>query len=325
MRYAAFEFECEWHDDFTMPPFPGSMLRGALCMAFRRLVCVIRKQTCEECLLKRQCLYSVTFEPLPPQNKRINLSSTPHPYLIEWSSEISGPHRKGQTFRFSLVLIGDFIRKLPYFVYAVQQMGETGLGRANDRNERKRFSLLNVYCQNEQLYNAQENSLPAEIPSREMTYPPARNCDVETVSRVKIDLETPLRVKHNGRFVSRFDFPVLVQAALRRVRALWSCYAKEDIDIDTNRIMNQARTIQLIRDDTKWTEQIRFSNRQRTKMNMDGVTGSLLFEGNFARLIPLMQMAEPFHIGKSTSFGLGKFRLDRCGKESAQDQPHHMG
>ena len=46
---------------------------------------------------------------------------------------------------------------------------------------------------------------------------------------------------------------------------------------------------------------------------MGGVGGSIEFEGGLAPCLPLLRVAEVVHLGKETSFGLGKVRVELLG------------
>ena len=42
-------------------------------------------------------------------------------------------------------------------------------------------------------------------------------------------------------------------------------------------------------------------------MMMGGFIGLVTFQGNFKEFLPFVNLGEYFHVGKGTSFGLGKY------------------
>jgi CRISPR/Cas system endoribonuclease Cas6 (RAMP superfamily) len=44
-------------------------------------------------------------------------------------------------------------------------------------------------------------------------------------------------------------------------------------------------------------------------MKMGGFTGQITFEGEIRPFIPLVKAGEVLHVGKGTSFGLGRYRI----------------
>ena len=43
---------------------------------------------------------------------------------------------------------------------------------------------------------------------------------------------------------------------------------------------------------------------------MQGLVGWVAFEGEMGALLPVLRMAEVTHVGKATSFGLGRMRVE---------------
>jgi len=46
-------------------------------------------------------------------------------------------------------------------------------------------------------------------------------------------------------------------------------------------------------------------------MMMGGCIGSITFAGNLTQFMPFLLLGEKINVGKGTSFGLGKYRLQR--------------
>jgi len=54
-------------------------------------------------------------------------------------------------------------------------------------------------------------------------------------------------------------------------------------------------------------------------MFMGGMIGSVSYEGQLAEYLPLLRFCEQVHIGKNTSFGLGKIRISEVSATNRKD------
>ncbi len=59
----------------------------------------------------------------------------------------------------------------------------------------------------------------------------------------------------------------------------------------------------------RWQELQRYSNRQQRTIDLDGFVGTLEIEGDLAPFGPLLRTAEVLHLGKETTFGLGRLKV----------------
>jgi hypothetical protein len=66
-----------------LPPFTGSVWRGASGHALRKTVCVTPLDSCPSCLPYRSCTYPYIFETPPPlgTGKMRRYTAAPHPFL----------------------------------------------------------------------------------------------------------------------------------------------------------------------------------------------------------------------------------------------------
>jgi hypothetical protein len=49
---------------------------------------------------------------------------------------------------------------------------------------------------------------------------------------------------------------------------------------------------------------------EKQEMNYSGMTGSVTYEGRLGGFIPLKELCSRLHIGKQTTFDLGRFKKD---------------
>lgn len=312
MMLGHYNFMCRFTTSAVLPHYKGSTFRGVFGHALKRIVCVLKNQECEQCPLKGNCLYAMVFETTVARHMggHSNVSAAPHPFVIEPPLTQQTQYKEGHAISCRLILFGDVNKQIPYFVYAFNQMGETGIGRRIN-GTRGKFELLEVRNGNSVLYTREKGilktgpSIPyAEFPSGYSDFKGQRQ------SRVTIFLETPLRLKFKNR-LSRADLPfhVLIRAALRRISSLFNAWGDGEPDLDYKGLVDRAHKVKTVNNDLGWFDWRRYSNRQESKMFMGGIIGRITYEGKLDEFYPLLKFCQEVHIGKATSFGLGKIRV----------------
>ena len=123
MKYAKYTATAAFQRDTELPHFKGSMLRGAMGHALKSTVCAVRVKVCEPCLLRSRCVYARIFEVKPNLNQPTNQVNLPHPYILDGSSMHRQHYGAGEPFQLSLILFGEMIELLPYFIYPFERIG----------------------------------------------------------------------------------------------------------------------------------------------------------------------------------------------------------
>jgi len=156
MQISKYAFNCIFEDEAVLPEYKGSTFRGVFGHALKKIVCALKCQTCEACLLRSRCLYALVFETGPAFTDNRNdgdvsllgtgrlkprIAAPPHPYVIEPPATDRTHFIPGDPFDFQLILFGSFNDALPYFIYAFEQMGQLGIGKKI--NGRKARFILN--------------------------------------------------------------------------------------------------------------------------------------------------------------------------------------
>ncbi|KPA13720.1 CRISPR-associated protein Cas6 domain containing protein [Candidatus Magnetomorum sp. HK-1] len=98
---------------------------------------------------------------------------------------------------------------------------------------------------------------------------------------------------------------------LRRISFLLSSYGSGNPNLNYTEIIQRAKSVKMIDNNLKWYNWSRYSERQDRKMKMGGLIGSVIYEGNLEEFIPFIQFCSKVHIGKQTTFGLGKIRWQK--------------
>lgn len=294
LLFGKYDFTCRLESEAALPFYKGSTFRGVFGHALKRVVCALKLKECPDCILKDTCLYAQVFEAA---------DTLPHPFVIE--PPLNGDRRfhAGEEFDCALILFGDANEKLPYFVYAFEQMGHIGIGgRVN--GERGRFTLKEVRANGKRVYAEEDRKLlrSGDPVSLSLSTPETSAC------AVRVNLETPLRLKFENRLTADLPFHVLVRAMLRRVSSLFNAFGDGEPALDYKGLVKEAQEVRVADSKLRWFDWERYSNRQDTRMFMGGMIGSATYEGDLGNYLPLLDIASKVHIGKQTTFGMGKIK-----------------
>ncbi len=322
IKYNIFKLNLRPEHTLTMPPYKGSTLRGAFGVAFKRVVCALRRQSCDDCLLNSRCVYSYVFETKPQEKLSIfgKIAYIPRPYIIEPPLEDKTEYKPNEILSFRLVLIGKATQYLPYFIYAFQELGSSGIGKG-----RGKFVLEEVFHINEDgqrsIYHINSGTLlPVESQIIDLNGAIENSLNaldsLNVLPELTIQFLTPTRIKYQRHFVGKPKFHVLMRQLLRRIFLLWYFHSDEPVDDVLGsfkdyhqRLINMATAVEAISENLKWIDWERYSHRQRTRMRLGGFTGEITYRDVSEHFLPFLRAGQILHIGKGTTFGLGKFNI----------------
>ena len=323
--FSRFIFTIKGETALLLPAYKGSTLRGGFGHAFRRIVCVFTGKDCRDCLLRQQCVYSWVFETPVPSGAQMmqKYTAAPHPFVIEPPAEEQETYQVKEEMSFGLVLIGRAIDYLPYFIYAFEELGHIGIGKGKGK-----YQLVEVAeesplpepastCQNgptlqnkdarrKVIYRGHDKMLAASITP--VQWPDI--IDSPPPSRISLTFLTPTRIKYEDSLTKELEFHVFFRNLLRRISMLsyFHCGQKLD-DSGFKDLIEQATKIKTISRTLHWNDWERYSNRQESRMNMGGFTGEAIYEGNFSSFWPYIKLGAHVHVGKGSSFGLGRYEI----------------
>ena len=241
----------------------------------------------------------------PPEGSRI--VAVPHPFVIEPPLTMETRFAKGSAFDFRLLLFGEANHNLPYFIYAFEQMGKIGIGKRIN-GKRGHFSLEEVKSGDRSIFSSADQTLK-ELNPFSLALKDTEDCPKSTF-RLKLNMITPLRLKFENRLKADLPFHVLVRAMLRRVSSLYNFYGHGEPPLDYRGLVKKAMDVKILDDDLSWFDWRRYSFRQDKAMLMGGMTGSVTYEGKLGEYMPLIEFCTEVHLGKQTSFGLGKIQAE---------------
>jgi hypothetical protein len=305
----------EAKEPLFLPPYKGSTLRGGFGASFRKVSCVMTQQDCQTCQLNQQCAYAYIFE--TPRLNDIALShqadNFPHPFIIEPPLSQQTRFHTGEQFEFRLVLIGKAIDYLPYFLLCFFQLGFMGIGRGRGKFELKSVdSFEDLALQTtRQLYDGATQKIIG-TPTTFSLDDFFAIAPLTQFNAITVDFKTPTRITQNNKLIMELPFDLFMRNLLRRVSLLGRIHCGSDWDLPYKAILDQAANqVRLVDSHTTWYDWERYSNRQQTRMKMGGIIGALTYEGELEPFLPLITLGQFTHIGKNTTFGLGKYIVRR--------------
>ena len=317
-QLAKYEFVFRVIDALRVPPYMGNTLRGGFGHVFRQVVCITKNNECKDCMLRHNCVYSYIFETPRPQNSEVlsKLQDAPRPYVIEPPYNGKTAYQPGEEIRFGLVLIGQrAMDYLPYFVFAFDELSRRGIGLAqNSNNERRKRgrcrleAIYNLYDQNQtQIFYGEQKILTDE--SQTISFSSLVKEDDKSRKRVRLSFLTPTAIKSDGVMLKELPFLAFIQNLIGRVSMLASFHCDSSLDLDFPALLDQAQSIGVENDSLNWRTWSRYSGRQKKRMEWGGLVGELDFVGELGEFLPYMRLGEYIHVGKSTAFGLGQYRM----------------
>lgn len=289
-------------NDLHLPPFTGSMLRGAFGHALKHLVCITEHKSCTRCPLYRSCAYPQVFQPPSPPGVGSGLRQMPVPYVVE-PPPLNHPGRydNGQHFEFSMVLVGPAIQHLNLIISAWRNALGTGLGP-------RRYQLALKHVRDEKgrlLYDSQQGTTGTA--PEQYSFKPLSGA----LGGLTLNFQTPLNLRRKGRELDgeSVDPYALLTAMMRRAINFAAPLAGSRNRPDYSRLAAHAKTVvgkkQL---STKmWN---RKSSRQKTRMPMGGLVGSWQLHGELDEFWPFIHLGQWLHVGKKCSFGLGRYNIE---------------
>ena len=308
IQLSQLEFSLRAVSKLTFPRHKGGAIRGGMGYALRGVVCSDPSRDCRQCELSPDCAYSLLYEsPVPAHAAMMRLyPAAPHPFVLREPLDGRDAYEAGEEFGFGVVLVGRAIGHTPALVAAVRQLGQEGLGL-----DRGRFELVEVcaidgrgerevFCGSDRV-SAEPVTIDLPLHQRER--------DGSGPQTLTLDLLTPVRIKYDGHLRDQLDFHVLFRSLLRRVSALGCFYCNTGVPVYPRDLVDAASGAETVDSSLQWVDWRRRSTRQGVSMRLGGVVGRVRYARVALELVPYVRAGELLHVGKATTFGLGRYRL----------------
>lgn len=297
-------------NEIRLPYYSGSTMRGAFGSTLKRITCATKDRDCTNCILKEKCIYSYIFESpiLESIQKKTGFPTAPHPIVIEPPPIGKRLIEKNKEFEVGLVLIGKAIEYVPYFIYTFEEMSQKGIGP-----KRGKFQILKTYSysglRKRIIYSGNTKILKKMYKNMDWDYFVKKAKKLQQSRELKIEFLVPVRIKHMRKLDTKLEFETIIKNLLRRIWMLSTIYGDEKLPFEYEEIIKKSRKVKAQDAKLSWFDWERYSRRQDERMNLGGLIGYKIFKGDFKDFLPLLLLGEYIHIGKNTSFGLGKYRI----------------
>jgi len=304
---AKFSFDFVACANGHLPEFKGSILRGGFGHIFKGIVCLNEQGNCRSCEDRHSCAYLYIFETpvIQPGDKFSRYSDVPRPFVVDPCNAKKRTFVEGDPLQFGLVLVGKAIEYLPYFIFCFDELGRKGMG-----TERVRFNLKRVcgfdFGRGQWLpvYDPESRTLSDNLPIISADRLPF-NCE----DTLRLEFLTPTRIKYRENYITNMEFHIMIRNLLRRITMLMLFHCGSELDIDANELVSLAKMVDVREWDLRWHDFQRYSTRQNAPMELGGFVGSVAYKGDFEEFMPFIALGEQIHIGKNTTFGLGKYTI----------------
>ena len=307
--YQKFNFTIEAIDEVMLPYYKGSTFRGGFGSTFKKVVCALKRNDGKDCLLRQRCVYAYVFETFPPDNTEVmgmnKYQTVPHPFVIQPPEETRQKYKPGEILTFSLILIGKAVDLLPYFVYTFEELGKTGIGKG-----RGKYKLLRVEKGNDTFYSIEEKSLKS-VSSGEIYLPDFFDFNTGNSDElISLRFLTPARILYQRDLAVDLIFHILLRSLIRRLGMLYYFHCGNEIPSwDYKRLIEEGENVATEKKSLTWYDWERFSSRQNVRMKMGGIVGEITYRGRIKQFLPVLKAGEILHVGKGTSFGLGRYEI----------------
>lgn len=294
-----------------LPEYKGATFRGGFGNTFKKVVCINKDKECKDCILKPKCIYSYIFETTPPVDteKLRKSKDIPKPFIIEPPISTKEKYLPEEIFALNLILIGKAIDYLPYFIFTFKELGNIGIGKGREKYELTSLKTIKKDIEQE-IYSHQDEmikSIDLKITMEDIL----KEVQDYKKDELKIDFITPTRMKANNKYILIPKFYVFVRSLLSRISSLVYFHCNEELKVDFKQLLEDAKKIRIKERHTGWYDWERYSSRQDTRMQLGGILGNVTYAGNLKQFLPFIVLGKYVHVGKGTTFGLGKYEISK--------------
>ena len=188
---------------------------------------------------------------------------------------------------FEVFLFEEFCEKIPYLLSAIHKMFERGITKDNIKP-----SFLQIYLNDTLIYDGKFK----QIKNTCLQLP-----EITPKNKAFLKIITPIRIKENNKFVrDNIKLETILRSIYHRFLKLQNKKISKLPFTPKYEIANK---------DLDFVDFSRYSNRQKTKMKLGGVIGSINFSYIDEEAFKLLKLGEIIGVGKQVTFGFGDIKV----------------
>ncbi len=199
------------------------------------------------------------------------------PYIIS-VPDLRRNFRKGNELDVYLTLIGQAENHFPRLLGLIQDWQGRGLGKEH---------------------------IPLKLTAMNMMQPYA-GIPVKEPFRLELQFRTPLVLKTEDHSMAAITLPLLVHRMAERMAILSHFHCGAELITDFEDYKELAAKAIWAEMDLRKVFWSRYSTRQEKSSQVGGWVGKLAFDEVDTRLLPLFHLAKHLHLGKCTTWGMGR-------------------
>jgi len=288
----------------------GQSFRGAIGLAFRKLVCHDISLDCRQCPLEPQCAYPAVFRARPPEtaDRLSNYADIPQPFILATPDTQAPGFEAAERFMLRLVLVGSAAEHIPLFLMSLKNLADEGVGPA-----RARFEIVEVRSQRpgtpDEVVYERGNSRVRPVQRFFRAQDLIMEGD-ESRDTLRLRFVTPAEIKDGGQLVSRPQFGPWFRRLRDRANALAVFFGAGALDVDFKGLGDLANDVRLTEHRTDFGSRQRSSTRTGQTHPLPGFSGEAVYEGeSLGAFMPFVRLAEWVSVGKHATFGQGRVEV----------------
>lgn len=300
VHYIKLSFTLVLTEDTVLPEHKVSALRGGMGEMLLRANC-IRDRKCECCYFASECMIHHTMYSQFEKKPRFVTTGESIGYVIECDN-YRQKFAKDDTLMFHLILFGRTAVYFNLFLQAIHMLGMNGLGKHESH-----FQIADIAnTDGELILDGVDVHMERYQVKQIRTYVEHRLKTLKGTVPAKMIFETPLTMKYNGDFLREFHMDAIIRSVKRRIYML-DCFE----GIDGEEAFDHHYLLPVIRHQEVRRRAVRrFSTRKQSAMYLNGIQGEIKLGQIEPETLGLLLAGELIHIGKNTSFGFGKYRME---------------
>ncbi len=320
-RLAKYRFVLRPQEFIKLSSYAGSSLRKDFTPIFKQITCLEPHGDCKICSMTTDCPYYISLEDgegIPdPDYKRYQ--TPPKPFIFEPPLKRRTFYSRNDELTFDLILFGKALEYFPYFAACLRRLGEMGVGRNQGKYTLQKilaFDLLSNNMAGEYVFNSSNPVYDKDISVSLAQLWEKYEKEYEDIQEVMVSIVTPLRMKRLGSENWHLHFRSLIKNILTRIGNIAYSYCNYDEFLHFPDIIYNAGSVRTVKENFVWEDWRHPSMRSNDEIRLGGFLGEVTYQGNIGEYWALLRIAEVLHIGKNTSFGLGRLMVERSNKIS---------